>query len=148
MYLVDTNVISAGAPSKGSADARLITWMDVHSSALYLSAVTVAEIEDGIAKARREQASRKADNLAAWLETVLHLYESRILPFEVAAARIAGALSDVARSRGITPGFANLIIGATARCHDLTILTRNVRHFKPLGLLTINPFEQLPAGNS
>ena len=148
MYLVDTNVISAGAPSKRSADARLITWMDVHSSELYLSAVTVAEIEDGIAKARREQARRKADNLADWLETVLHLYENRILAFDIAAARVAGALSDLARSRGVAPGFADLMIGATARCHGLTILTRNVRHFKPLGLLTINPFEQLPTGNS
>jgi predicted nucleic acid-binding protein len=148
MYLVDTNVISAGAPSKRSADSRLITWMDVHSSELYLSAVTVAEIEDGIAKSHRENATRKADDLAAWLEAVLHLYESRILAFDIAAARLAGALSDIARSRGIAPGFADLIIGATARCHGLTILTRNVRHFKPLGLLTINPFEHLPTGNS
>ena len=118
--------------------------MDVHSSELYLSVVTVAEIEDGIAKSHRENATRKADDLAAWLEVVLHLYESRILAFDIAAARLAGALSDIARSRGIALGFADLIIGATARCHGLTILTRNVRHFKPLGLLTINPFEHLP----
>ena len=144
MYLVDTNVIAAGAPSKRSADSRLITWMDVHSSELYLSVVTVAEIEDGIAKSHRENSMRKADDLAAWLEVVLHLYESRILAFDIAAARLAGALSGIARSRGIAPGFADLIIGATARCHVLTILTRNVRHFKPLGLLTINPFEHLP----
>jgi predicted nucleic acid-binding protein len=118
--------------------------MDVHSSELYLSAVTVAEIEDGIAKARREHASRKAGDLASWLAALLHLYESRILPFDVAAARYAGALADLARSRGIAPGFADLIIGATARCHGLIILTRNVRHFKPLGIPTINPFEHLP----
>jgi len=144
---VDTNVISAGAPSKSPAAADLVDWMDAHSSALYLSAVTVAEIEDGIAKVRREQARRKWSDLAAWLETLLHLYGDRIVAFDIAAARLAGALSDLARSKGLAPGFADLIIAATARSHGLIILTRNTRHFEPLGLPTLNPFERLPAGN-
>jgi toxin FitB len=145
VYLVDTNVISAGAPSKALSAADLVKWMDAHSSDLFLSAVTVAEIEDGIAKARREQARRKAANLTAWLEALLHLYGNRILAFDVAAARLAGALSDLARGKGMAPGFADLIIGATARSHGLTILTRNTRHFEPLGLPTLNPFDHLPA---
>jgi predicted nucleic acid-binding protein len=144
VYLVDTNVISAGAPSKALATTDLVKWMDAHSSDLFLSAVTVAEIEDGIAKARREQARRKAANLTAWLEALLHLYGNRILAFDVAAARLAGALSDLARGKGMAPGFADLIIGATARSHGLTILTRNTRHFEPLGLPTLNPFDHLP----
>src|ERR1700730_11226400 len=101
VYLVDTNVISAGAPSKALATTDLVKWMDAHSSDLFLSAVTVAEIEDGIAKARREQARRKAANLTAWLEALLHLYGNRILAFDVAAARLAGALSDLARGKGM-----------------------------------------------
>src|SRR5712675_1449648 len=56
MYLVDTNVISAAAPSRPVSPA-LIEWMDAHSASLFLSVVTVAEIEDGIAKARREGAA-------------------------------------------------------------------------------------------
>jgi toxin FitB len=147
VYLVDTNVISAGAPAKSLAAADLVKWMDAHSSDLYLSAVTVAEIEDGIAKARREQARRKSTDLTAWLEALLHLYGNRILAFDVAAARLAGALSDLARSKGMAPGFADLMIGATARSQGLTILTRNTRHFEPLGLPTLNPFEHLPPGN-
>src|SRR5258708_15358314 len=59
VYLIDTNVISAGAPSRAAPPA-LIAWMDHHSAQLFISAVTVAEIEDGIAKARREGATRKA----------------------------------------------------------------------------------------
>jgi toxin FitB len=121
--------------------------MDEHSTELYLSAVTVAEIEDGIAKARREQARRKAADLTAWLETLLHLYRNRILAFDVAAARIAGSLSDLARSKGIAPGFADIAIAATARAHELIILTRNTRHFEPLGVPTIDPFERLPPAN-
>lgn len=145
MYLVDTNVISAGAPTKAVAMAELIEWMDEHSAKLYLSVVTVAEIEDGIAKARRERARRKAADLTAWLDTLLHLYGDRVLAFEIAAARVAGELSDLARSKGLAPGFADIVIAATARAHQLIILTRNVRHFVPLGVSSINPFREVPA---
>jgi len=143
VYLADTNVISAGAPRRIGA-VNLVQWMDEHSASLYLSVVTVAEIEDGIAKARREKAQRKAADLAAWLEVLLHLYASRILAFDLSAARIAGALSDMARSQGTDPGFGDLAIAATARRHGLTILTRNTRHFAPLGVPAVNPFEELP----
>lgn len=118
--------------------------MDTQSGALFLSAVTIAEIEDGIAKARREGAASKAVGLAAWLETVLHLYGERVLPFDVGAARIAGVLLDRARGQGQAPGFADIIIAATAQRHQLTILTRNMRHFKPLGVPAFDPFESLP----
>jgi len=146
MYLVDTDVISAGAPSKAVAAPDLARWMDEQSAQLYLSTITVAEIEDGIAKSRREKARRKRSDLADWLATLLHLYGDRILPFDLAAARIAGALSDVARSRGSAPGFADIAIAATAHCRGLTLLTRNTRHFAPLGLPTVNPFVRLPSG--
>ena len=142
VYLVDTNVISAGAPSRASASAALVGWMDRNSAALFLSAVTVAEVADGIAKARREGAARKAAALSAWLDTLLHLYRERILAFDVAVARIAGSLSDVAR--GQAPGFADIVIAATARHHGLTILTRNIRHFEPLGVSAFDPFRALP----
>jgi predicted nucleic acid-binding protein len=64
MYLVDTNVISAGAPFRPQASSALIAWMTSNSNRLFLSVVTIAEIEDGIAKLRREGASRKATALA------------------------------------------------------------------------------------
>jgi toxin FitB len=142
VYLVDTNVISAAAPSRPSS--ALVEWMDTHSATLFLSAVTVAEIEDGIAKSRREGARRKSADLAAWLETVLHLYGDRVLAFDVAAARIAGAISDRARGRGQAPGFADIIIAATAQHRGLTILSRDVRHLAPLGVAVVDPFSRLP----
>jgi predicted nucleic acid-binding protein len=64
VYLVDTDVISAGAPSKASAPIALIEWMDKNSDRLFLSSITIAEIEDEIAKARREGSPRKAAGLA------------------------------------------------------------------------------------
>jgi predicted nucleic acid-binding protein len=144
MYLIDTNVISAGAPSKARLSGALIDWMDRNSTALFLSAVTVAEVADGIAKARREGATRKAAALSDWLETLLHLYGDRILAFDVVVARIAGILSDAARGQGEAPRFADIIIAATARHHELTVLTRNIRHFEPLGMAVLDPFAALP----
>jgi len=145
-YLVDTNVISAVAPTAAVTRAELAAWMDLHSADLFLSAVTVAEIADGIAKSNREGASRKAAGLSAWLQALLHLYGDRVLAFDGATAEIAGALMDRARSRGHSPGFADVAIAATARRHDLTILSRNVRDFAPMDVRVIDPFATLPSG--
>jgi predicted nucleic acid-binding protein len=143
LYLIDTNVISAGAPSR-LAPPALIAWMDGHSASLFVSAATVAEIEDGIAKLRRESVTRKGEDLAAWLEALLHLYGDRILPFDTATARLAGTLSDRARGQGQAPGFADIVIAATALHHGLTILSRNLKHFEPLGVRVLDPFATLP----
>jgi predicted nucleic acid-binding protein len=145
-YLVDTNVISSGAPTMVVRRPELAAWMESHSPALFLSAITIAEIADGIAKARREGATRKASDLSAWLRTVLHLYGDRVLPFDTGTAEIAGRLSDLARSRGHSPGFADIAIAATARRHDLTILSRNARHFAPMDVAVLDPFRTLPPG--
>jgi toxin FitB len=143
MYLVDTNVISAAAPGRAPA-AALVDWMDRNTAALFISAVTIAEIGEGVAKARREGATRKANELAAWLDAVIHLYPLRILPFDVGAARALGEFSDRARSIGRPPSLAGLIIAATAKHYGLTILTRNTRHFVPLGVALHDPYASLP----
>lgn len=143
-YLVDTNIISAAAPTAAVKRTELVAWMDAHSPGLFLSAVTIAEIADGIAKSSREGATRKAAALSAWQRTVLHLYGERVLPFDAATAEIAGALADLARSRGHSPGFADVAIAATARRHDLTILSRNARHFVSMDVAVVDPFRDLP----
>ncbi len=122
----------------------MIDWMDARSDALFLSTVTVAEVCDGIAKLKRTGATGKAVMIREWLDLVLHLYSDRILPFDIAAAHEAGVLMDRARAIGQSPGFADLAIGATAASRDFTVLTRNIRHFAPLGIPVINPFEALP----
>jgi predicted nucleic acid-binding protein len=135
-YLIDTTVMSAAA----------LAWADARPAQLWLSAVTVAEIEDGIAKLRRDGAGRECEELTAWLEAVLHLYGERILPFDAATARIAGALSDRARGQGQAPGFADIILAATARRHGLVVLTRNLKDFAPLGVTALDPFVTPPPG--
>ena len=143
MYLVDTNVISAVSPIR-PVPAALVEWMDVRSDSLFLSIVTIAEIEDGIAKLRREKATRRSRDLAHWLDAVLHLYGDRILGVDVPTARIAGRLSDRARGQGHSPGFADIVIAATARQHGLTLLSRNAKDFVPLGVPVLDPFSKLP----
>ena len=144
MYLIDTNVLSIASPNRHVRSESLLTWMDSHSDRLFLSTVTVAEISDGIAKLRRIGSVSRADDLHDWLETVLHLYGSRVLPFDASVARLAGQLTDQARAAGQSPGFADIAIAATAGSRNLTILTRNLRHFAPLGVPVIDPLERLP----
>jgi toxin FitB len=118
--------------------------MERNSGDLYLSVVTVAEVEDGIAKAARDGAGQKAKRLADWLETVLHLYSARILDVDIPTARLAGQLSDLARGRGHAPGFADLLIAATAQRRTYVVLTRNLRHFTPMDVAAHDPFAGLP----
>ena len=145
-YLVDTNVLSATSSTTVVRRPELIEWMDLHSSDLFLSAVTIAEIADRIAKAKREGAKRKAADLSAWLRTVLHLYGDRVLPFDAPTAEIAGILANLARGRGHSPSFADIAIAATARRHELTILSHNIRHFAPVDVAVTDPFQNLPPG--
>lgn len=145
MYLIDTNVLSVSAPTKAKPADDLIRWMDRNSDYLSLSVITVAEVEDGIAKARREGAHRKGDRLAEWLAMLLHLYSARVLPLDLTTARLLGGLSGRARGLGHNPGFADLGIAATAAIRGCTILTRNLRHFDVLGIAAHNPFASLPA---
>ena len=144
MYLLDTNVISATAPTKRLITTDVAEWMDLNSTDLYLSVITIAEIEDGIAKARRTDAVTKAARLSDWLDAVVHLYAARILALDVAASRLLGRLADRARAAGQAPGFADLAVAAIAQAHGHTVLTRNLRHFRPLGIAALDPFEALP----
>ena len=144
MYVVDTNVLSAGAPARGVPRHGLVDWMERNSAGLYLSVITVAEVESGIARSRRIGAAVRAQRLVEWLETVLHLYGGRILPIDVVTARQIGLLADRARALGHDPGLADLAIAATAAVHGYGVLTRNVRHFAPLGVPWHDPFEELP----
>jgi len=118
--------------------------MDANSAALFLSAVTVLEVQAGIAKADREGARQKAEALAAWLEATLHLYGERVLALGIEVAKVAGDMSDKAKAMGRSPGLADIAIAATAAHHGLTVLTRNVKHFADLGVTLHDPFLSLP----
>ena len=82
----------------------------------------------------------RADNLREWFDRVVGNYGERVLPFDLAAARIAGGFIDAGQAQGRYPGFADISIAAIAQSRQLTVLTVNLRHFRPLGVEALNPF--------
>lgn len=143
MYLLDTNIVSADAPTKRRVGVEAFAaWMRANGDRLHLSAITIAEIEAGIARAARIGATAKAERLRRWLSAVEHFHAGRILPFGVEEARHAGLMLD--RARAHDPGFEDIAIAATAAAHGLTVLTANERHFEPLGVPLANPLKRLP----
>lgn len=122
----------------------LQVWMDRNSARLFVPSIVVAEIVGGIESARRAGAVRKAAALDGWLEETMRLYAGRVLPLDEAGARMTGALIAYARSLGQSPGFADLAIAGIAMAHGLTVLTRNLRHFAPLGVPAHDPYAAVP----
>jgi len=135
------------APDKPVLEQHVKDWLRAQADALYLTAVTIAEIEQGICKLRRTGGIERAMRLSEWLDTVLDNLGDRILAFDGRVGRVAGALSDRAQAAGRHPGFADVAIAATAMSHDLMLLTRNGKHFAPLGVTFADPFEALPPEN-
>lgn len=133
MYLVDTDVLSA--LSKRRRDDNVAAWFAARrTSDLFVSVISVGEIERGIARQRRGN-PEFASALATWLDQVLAAYGDRVLPFDLAAARRWGWLSAAIGSDG-----ADLQIAATALERGLTIVTRNTSDFEPTGVPVVNPF--------
>ena len=138
-WLVDSDVLSAFAPGKPLLPAETSAWFEERTLALFLPAIAVVEIEAGIAKLQRIGNRRRAEELRSWFDRILVLYSDRVLPFDLDAARLAGIMSDNAQGKGRHPGFADVAIAAIAQSRKLTVLTANLRHFRPLGVEALNP---------
>lgn len=132
MYLIDTDVLSALRRRRRSPE--IVRWISAQRmSNLYLSVVSVGEIERGITR-QRNRNPVFATALAAWLDRVIGLYGERILRVDMSTARRWGQLS-----AALHQDSADLLIAATALEHGLTVVTRNVRHFRPTGVPVIDP---------
>ena len=144
MYLLDTNIVSADAPAKHAIGPdTFAAWIRRNGERLFISTITIAEIEAGIARAVRIGATPKGERLRCWVAAVEHFYAGRILAFGIEEAGHAGAILD--RARAHDPGFEDVAIAATAAVRGLTVLTANERHFAPLGVPLANPLKRLPS---
>ena len=135
MFLLDTNVLSE-LRRRGRTHPRVAAWADsVRVSELFLSAITILEIEAGtLLLARRDEAQGAV--LRTWIDAkVLPAFAGRILPVDTAVAQRCARLHvpDPRAER-------DALIAATALVHRLRVVTRNVADFQPMGVELINPW--------
>ncbi len=132
MYLLDTNIVSEAR--RGSPEAA--AWIrSVKGRALHVSVITLGEIMRGIRLKERKD-PKAAAVLAEWLIALRELHRETILPVTEAVVLEWGRLS-AERSRNTADG----LITATARVHDLILVTRNVTDFEDTGVSIINPWD-------
>jgi predicted nucleic acid-binding protein len=138
-YLLDTNVISEYS-RVGPPDSRVKTWIDAQDEdALHLSVLTLGEIRKGTTLL---PPSNKRAQLEKWLENDLPgRFANRLLPINGEIAEIWGAMAGQAQLKGITLAIIDGLVAATARRHDLTVVTRNVKDFSVCGIPIANPWE-------
>lgn len=141
MFLLDTNVLSA-LRRPGTAPPSLVSWAaSLPLSDLFLSAVSIFELELGIRRMERRD-SAQGEILRHWLDRrILPQFRDRILAVDTAVALRTAALH-VPDPR---PERDSLIAG-TALVHGLTLVTRNARDFEPMGLVILNPWDSDPGG--
>lgn len=137
MYLLDTDVIGEiRKGDKANTGVRAFFHETSRKSAdLYLSVVTVGELRQGVERVRHRGDELQAKRLERWLNRVTMNYAESILSFDEEAAHVWGRLR--------VPHPENPLdkqIAATALVHDLTVVTRNTRHFAPTGARLLNPF--------
>ncbi len=132
MYLLDTNVVSE--LRRPRPHGAVLAWLSsVDDAQLFVSAVTLGEIQAGI-EVTREQDPGKAAELEAWLELVAGSYN--VLPMDAAVFRAWARLMH----RQSNTLYEDATIAATAKVHRLTVVTRNVADFHALGFEVFNPF--------
>ena len=137
MYLLDTNVISEMRKvASGRVDLALLRWADgVDGRKLYLSSITILEMQTGILRKSRKDAAQ-GRVYEQWLhDQVLEQFAGRILAVDVTIALRCARLHVP-----VTVAYNDALIAATALVHGLTVVTRNVKDFEPMGVKVLNPW--------
>ena len=136
MFLLDTNLVSELRRGE-LRNAGVSDWYDgiVDSAHLYTSALVIGEIRKGIEIVRLRNDRLQAEILTIWLETLYEFFGERILPVDAAVADAWGEMFSI-RNVPIVDG----LLVATAKVHNLTLVTRNIAQVQGLGADLLNPF--------
>ena len=140
-YLLDTSIVSALAPDRKERLTPAAEWLRLKSELMCFSTMTLLEVRQGIARLERLGSSERAARLEQWLQSICENAQERIVPLDADIAMEAGNMSDTAIAKGGHRGVSDIVIAATAKALNLELLTRNIRHFEPLGIKCLDPFE-------
>ena len=140
-FLLDTNVVSMLSPTRAEASGRFLDWLERvdGEGRVFLSVVTIHEIEKGITLLDAKGATAKAAGLRGWLSGLMAGYDDKILGLDGATAFLSGRAEARAVAAGYDPGMADAIISGIAEAHGLTVITRNARHFTAFGIPVASP---------
>ena len=141
MYVLDTNVLSELRKVRlAKADTNVVAWTEsVDAADLFISAITIMELELGVLSVERKDATQGA-MLRSWLERqVLPEFSGRTLPIDTAVAQRCARLHVPDKH-----GERDALIAATALVHGMTVVTRNVADFTTTGVAIVNPWEPSP----
>lgn len=142
MYLLDTNIVSMLDPRRHTHAPALIEWLERNGASLFLSVMSIAEMDAGVLKLRREGKSERADEIASLVAAILADFGDRVLPMDIETARHLAQLGEAVHRQPVA--LPDLIIAATAGRHGLTVLTHNLAEFGRLGVPALDPFFSLP----
>ena len=137
-FLLDTNCISELVRLK--PEPRVIGWMEaVNEALLYLSVLTLGEIRKGVAGLAQ---GKRRTHLETWLQVELRArFSGRILSIDEAVAGRWGLLAAEAKRKGRTLSTVDGLLAATALCHNLTVVSRNVDDYMNTQVQVLNPWE-------
>jgi predicted nucleic acid-binding protein len=141
VYLIDTNVISEARKGR-RADIgvrQFFTEIATNQAPVFLSVITVGELRRGVALIRHRGDALQARRLERWLQSILSDFAGNILDVDVEVAQLWGRLCAPHAENAL-----DKLVAATALIHDLTVVTRNGRHFNATGVPLLNPFSGGP----
>jgi len=136
-YLLDTNIISE-IVSK-NPNEKVLNFLEKNKDNLYLSVVTIGEINAGIEKLDN---SKRKDKLKLWLQDLLNKFEDKIINIDIYVMLLWGEISSTLKKQGIIISIMDCLIASCAIKENMILVTRNEKDFKNIkNLIIINPFE-------